>query len=106
MSQPFKTQREIFEHLLKGGEVKHALNDSIIYLKENGEISEPIAFTNPSDWAPYTEPKPKKKVYEYMWKDSSGRWYMASGLFESDKDAKNFYASAIRTGREFEVDDE
>lgn len=55
----------------------------------------------------YVKPKPKVKLYEYIYK-LNGEWNIYGILFKSDNEACNYFLEKKfkSTGREFEVDDE
>lgn len=69
MTQPFKTQREVFEHLVKGEKVKHIAAVTIVFIKDDGMLNIGnlcyCNFEKPNEWRPYIEPKPQVKVWRW-----------------------------------------
>lgn len=74
----FKTQAEIWEHLLKGGVIIENRNGFKVRMGKCGnplfeDGSEP-SYLIPEHWLIYEEPKPKKKVtlYRYTYREDNG----------------------------------
>ena len=93
--KPFKTQAEIYQHLLDGGKIV-SRNIFLRYLhlidgvlsKEDGKPSRRWAFGDPNDWHPYEEPKEKKKikVYGYVNIADGGTFTDKSETYAEDRD--------------------
>jgi len=68
----FKSQKELMEHLVKGGKVRHtkwATNDYVHLFSDNlldaSGCQYPLNFSHHTDYAPYTEP-PKEEWREVV----------------------------------------
>lgn len=65
MTAPFKTQLEIFKHLINGGSVV-SLSGTVVKFTEKDELNFQYMFRRPMDWMPYEEPKTEKiTIVEY-----------------------------------------
>lgn len=78
----FKTQREIYEHLVSGGKVKADINGEIVSFDSSGILTNQKYFHIPGDWQKYTEHKKLKviKLYRYTCVDSSGWIYQTNWI--------------------------
>lgn len=82
------------------------------YHNKDGKVDfayvEQLFYTD--DWEEYQEPKPKKTVYEWMYKDSSynANWKVHDILL-AEKEAESYFFACFhetkyqKTGRQFEV---
>lgn len=109
----FKTQAEIWEHLLKNGKVQVKGLNSYLFLK-NGMLTnkegykDDSTFSCPEQWSIYEEPKPKKKVtlYNYLYDDGGNLW--ESGFTTKSFDEINYLCEVklLKTeSKEVEYDD-
>lgn len=87
----FKSQREIFEHLLEGGKIAHKqwTDDTFfLFLDSEGKVVSNrgcayyLQLKYPQEWQPYTEPKQKKKVtlYRYTFKSIHGNYFQSNWI--------------------------
>ena len=93
MSQPFKTQFEIFKALIAGEKIKSLAFRSILYFHMvNGQLVDDQnrvvieSFTKPEEWSIYEEskPKPKKHVWQERYQYQPGHSFGAGGLLLTD----------------------
>lgn len=86
-----KSQKEIYEHLLKGGKVRNRGGGSITHLQENGNLNDRWSFSSPEEWEIYEPPKPKKKLYKWAVKESSApNWFESTNFYETEAEARKF----------------
>lgn len=113
----FKTQREIYEHLVSGGKISSEARGQMYYfLDDSGKIVNDAGFaisfefSKPEYWYKYELPKKKKKVAQYCYKGAYGKYLDTNYYYENQAQAKLDYPSASSLIRldhtEIEVDDE
>lgn len=113
----FKSQKEIWQHLISGGKVG-VINDkeSYFFLNEEGRVCHRNGyfahrnFSNHECFCIYEEPKPKKKVnlyrHTFQWKDGD-IWQSVWTDQRADSYAKRYteYPKLLMTeAKEIEVD--
>ena len=108
----FKSQKQIWEHLISGGMVKHYSHGDtgFNYLNASGfvvnfrgaEVAE--SFVAPEDWSIYEEPKKKKKItlYRYTYKERSGHIFCSAWR---SGEPQNMGTVVLVEAREIEVDE-
>lgn len=72
----FKTQKEIFKHLVNGGAVINTINGDILQF-ENGHITGPYIFNDPEIWKKIDVPL--KAEFECEWEGGTGDPYHPVG---------------------------
>lgn len=99
----FKTQQEIWAHLVNGGRVINKDNGEILFFKSEGYLNKGCSFACPENWSIYEEPKPKTVLHEYLVPHINGS---ISYFFDSDEKFKISWPSQsiIKTGRSIEVE--
>lgn len=105
----FSSTRELQEYLLKPGNkiikvVGYGFT-RVVFYKDNGALNDSWSFSSPEHWRPYIEPKPKKKVYEWLVERPPRRARVWGDLLTEEEAAREFNDKVKLTKlREFEVE--
>jgi hypothetical protein len=89
----FKTQAEIYQALLDGKKIRESswtteyvyLKNGVLVCQEDYRMT--YGFADCSKWSIYEEPKPKKQVWQWRYKDEYATHYHLSGYLMTEEDA-------------------